>query len=124
MKRFKEELPLILVNAEKSSAGKKLFDMTDVARMRISAEPKRKSTAATQCFGCQKFGHIQFHCTAPFKCLRCAEEHATYKCSHKGSPQRTKCANCGENHHAASKTCVCNIRKKKEAEKIKKVKQA
>ncbi|GJQ70704.1 hypothetical protein Trydic_g638 [Trypoxylus dichotomus] len=86
MKRFKEDLPLILINTEKSSDGKRLFDMTDATAMKISTEPKRKSTAATQCFRCQKYGHIQFRGTAAFRCLRCVEEHATYECPHKGSP--------------------------------------
>ncbi|GJQ83750.1 hypothetical protein Trydic_g6782 [Trypoxylus dichotomus] len=120
VKRFKEELPLILVNAEKSSEGKKFFDMTDVAGINISAEPKRKSTAATQCFRCQKFGHIQFRCTVAFKCLRCAEQHATYECPHKDPPQRTKCANCGENHHAASKTCAQYPEEKKRPKRLRK----
>ncbi|GJQ87277.1 hypothetical protein Trydic_g8740 [Trypoxylus dichotomus] len=78
MKKFKEELPIILVDEDKSIEGKKLFDLTHVAGMQITAEPKRKPPTSTQCFRCQKYRYVQFRCTA-CKCLRCAEEHATYE---------------------------------------------
>ncbi|GJQ79634.1 hypothetical protein Trydic_g16475 [Trypoxylus dichotomus] len=120
MKKLKEELPMILVNVNKSVEGKKLFNVTHVAGMRITVESKRKPTTSTQCSRCQKYEHFQFRCTAAYKCLRCAENHSTYVCSYKEQNQKAKCANCGGPHHGASKTCAVhpdNIKKQKEEEK-------
>ncbi|GJQ69154.1 hypothetical protein Trydic_g14669 [Trypoxylus dichotomus] len=120
MKRFKEELPLVMVNVEKGEEGKKIFDVRDVAGMRIRVEPKRKPTNTSQCFRCQLYGHVQYRCTAQYKCMRCAGDHPSFECPHKGPKGKTQCANCGEGHHAASKNCPShpeNIKARKEQEK-------
>ncbi|GJQ77775.1 hypothetical protein Trydic_g16038 [Trypoxylus dichotomus] len=63
---------------------------------------------------------------ADFRRLRNLLDGKKKNTPHINSHQRTKCANYEKNHHAASRTCAQhsdNIRKKKEVEKVKKVKQ-
>ena len=66
----------------------------------------------TQCFHCQKFGHIASKC--PYKnedpfCAFCAGRHRSATCNNKSSP---KCINCSPSpsadsygHHALSQDC-------------------
>lgn len=127
MKRFKEEMPLILVNAEKGDQGKKIFDIKEVAGMRIKVEPKRKPVSSAQCFRCQMFGHVQYRCSAKYRCVRCAEEHPSYECPNKDKKFQAKCANCGGPHHAASRNCPEHpekIKERKEEEKRKRIENA
>ncbi|GJQ75532.1 hypothetical protein Trydic_g17617 [Trypoxylus dichotomus] len=65
--------------------------------------------------------------TADYRCLRCAEEHPTFECPFKGQEKITNCANCRENHHAASKLCALpplNLSQKEEREKGEKILRA
>ncbi|KAK9710028.1 Reverse transcriptase (RNA-dependent DNA polymerase) [Popillia japonica] len=106
MKRFKEDMPMMLVDVKKSDEGKKLFALKEVVGMKIKAEAKRKPTSSAQCFRCQMYGHVQYRCTAAHKCVRCAEEHPSRECPLKGKKNiNPKCANCGGQHHAASRDC-------------------
>lgn len=110
MKRFKEDLPMVLVDLEKNDERK--------------AEPKRKPTVSSQCYRCQLYGHVQYKCTAQYKCMRCAENHPTFECSKKGKRFTPTCANCGGEHHAASKECETHpvrIKERVEEEKKKKI---
>lgn len=84
MKKNKEALPMLMVNVEKTPEGRKVFDVTRVAGLSVKVEPKRKPTTAMQCYRCQMYGHIQFRCTAQYKCVRCAEPHPSFECPHKG----------------------------------------
>ncbi|KAI4463262.1 associated with zinc finger [Holotrichia oblita] len=127
MKRFKEELPMILINTAKNEDGKKLFNVTDVAGMKVKTEAKRKPTSSTQCFRCQLYGHVQYRCTAEYRCVRCAENHPSFECPHKDKRIKAKCALCGGDHHAASKVCPehpQNIRERKEEERKKRLEQS
>lgn len=56
MKRFKEELPLVMINTEKSEERNKLFNLTEVTGIKTKVETKRKPTSASQCFRCQSLG--------------------------------------------------------------------
>ncbi|GJQ70739.1 hypothetical protein Trydic_g672 [Trypoxylus dichotomus] len=62
LKKAREEIPLILINAEKSVEGKGIFDIKEVQGCKISTEPKGKPTSACQCFRCQNEPHPSFEC--------------------------------------------------------------
>lgn len=127
MKRFKEDLPMVLVDLEKSEEGKKIFGIREVVGMKVKAEPKRKPTVSSQCYRCQMFGHVQYKCTAQYKCMRCAEDHPSFECPKKGKRFTPTCANCGGEHHAASKECEAHpirIKERIEEEKKKKLERA
>jgi len=61
-----------------------------------------------QCFRCQKFGHIQQHCTLNIVCGHCNES------SHNNAPcmNCSHCVNCGGNHLSIYKKCLVFIDEK------------
>jgi hypothetical protein len=65
----------------------------------------------TQCFKCQKYGHISTICMNAEKCGYCGEEHSSEACAKKTQATRMKCAGCnGGNHTAWSKICPARIK--------------
>ncbi|KAH7943074.1 hypothetical protein HPB52_004891 [Rhipicephalus sanguineus] len=59
--------------------------------------------AATQCYKCQRHGHISRHCTGPVRCKVCAGPHSHKECTSRAQP---KCANCGGPHPASYGGCI------------------
>lgn len=60
----------------------------------------------TQCYQCQKFGHIKSTCSSAQPiCRYCTEHHETKTCPHKGDLSKYKCANCGGNHTSTYIKC-------------------
>ena len=66
--------------------------------------PWKFGTTPDQCFNCQKFGHSKEKCKEKTICLRCSGNHHFKACPIK-DPAKFKCANCGGNHAACSKSC-------------------
>lgn len=58
---------------------------------------------ATQCYKCQRHGHIAKHCTGPVRCKVCAGPHTHKECTSRTQP---KCANCGGPHPASYGGCA------------------
>ena len=57
----------------------------------------------TQCFKCQKYGHISTNCRRETKCGRCAGDHSTQACDRETNTP--KCANCARRHFSWSGEC-------------------
>lgn len=103
------KLPMVLVNAEKSEKSKELFDITHLGYLKVTTEPKRRPTRGQQCYRCQKFGHVQYRCTADEVCVRCAEKHPSKDCPRKDKTKfKAKCVNCHGDHPASSVMCPKN----------------
>lgn len=88
---------------------------------------KDVKVGVSQCFNCQRFGHVSTNCGMPFRCVKCGGEHGPGKCAiPKGVSQprsikvqdpttgvvtvrpefALRCVNCGVDGHAASaKNC-------------------
>lgn len=47
----------------------------------------------TQCFKCQRFGHLSSSCKFPTKCKHCLENHNSKECTHTVPPAK-RCSNC------------------------------
>lgn len=58
--------------------------------------------AATQCFKCQRHGHIAKHCNGPVRCKVCAGSHSHKDCTSRSHP---RCANCDGSHPASYGSC-------------------
>lgn len=56
----------------------------------------------TQCFHCQRFGHIARDCHGTERCKICAGPHDFKSCTARREP---KCANCGGPHVATYRAC-------------------
>ncbi|KAL1434047.1 hypothetical protein MTO96_012041 [Rhipicephalus appendiculatus] len=51
--------------------------------------------SASQCFRCQRHGHIAKYCKGPIRCKICAGAHTHKECTSHSQP---RCANCGAEH--------------------------
>ncbi|KAH7973090.1 hypothetical protein HPB52_021165 [Rhipicephalus sanguineus] len=58
--------------------------------------------SATQCFRCQRHGHIAKYCNGPIRCKICAGAHTHKECTSRSQP---RCANCGADHAASYGGC-------------------
>ena len=66
----------------------------------------RSGFRTTQCFNCQRFGHIAKSCTVGSKCGQCAGAHNTKECKGKHD---ARCSNCGRNHTAWDVRCPTKL---------------
>ncbi|XP_077548032.1 uncharacterized protein LOC144160707 [Haemaphysalis longicornis] len=57
---------------------------------------------ATQCFKCQRHGHIAKYCNGPVRCKICAGPHSYKDCTSRAHP---RCANCDGPHPATFGAC-------------------
>ena len=60
------------------------------------------SPRVTQCFNCQKFGHIADKCRLPKACIKCSKP---YDESHEECNNAERCVNCQGNHASIYKQC-------------------
>jgi hypothetical protein len=81
------------------------------------AERYHPAPKPLQCFKCQGFGHTSKVCKEPSKCVRCSLEHSSRVCP---TPDKLKCANCGQEHAASHFSCPAAITAKesKSAERL------
>jgi hypothetical protein len=67
----------------------------------------KSQNALTQCYNCQKFGHIWANCKQPPRCLWCGGGHLHKDCPEEGNTASTPtCCNCqlaeGKTAHPAN----------------------
>jgi len=75
----------------------------------------------TQCFKCQKYGHISLTCRNAERCGHCGGEHATETCTGELQAKRKRCAACnGAEHVSWSMSCPARA---KEANRAKGARQ-
>lgn len=97
-----DPMPLVLCILPKSQSH--IFDMTKLDTISVRVESHRTKTKETQCHRCQLYGHSQYKCRAPPKCLKCAGAHMSFQCQ-AGPNLRPKCANCDGDHPANYREC-------------------
>lgn len=95
-------MPLLLVILPRSD--RKIYDSVEICHLAVRIETLRNASSLGQCYRCQKFGHAQSRCSAPFKCLKCAQSHPTFECP-KARLEPATCANCGGSHPANFRLC-------------------
>lgn len=72
----------------------------------------------TQCFKCQRYGHVAKSCRNETTCGHCAENHHSEDCTHKTTLSRQKCAVClCSGHEAWSPNCESRKEQKVKAKK-------
>jgi hypothetical protein len=74
---------------------------------------KRYDTSCriTQCFKCQKYGHISSVCSNKEKCGHCGGDHKTETCAGMSPAPRKRCAAChGGNHTSWSAECPARVK--------------
>ena len=74
----------------------------DFSRCRVSDR-----LHVTQCYKCQKFGHVKEDCTSKTStCKYCSEDHDWKSCPHNGNFSKYKCGNCSHNHSSTYAGCT------------------
>lgn len=81
-----------------------------VCYTKVIWERHRNRSLVLQCRRCQQWGHATSNCRANPVCTKCGGKHWTKECetvskTDEKTHQYVKCANCGGNHVAFSKTC-------------------
>jgi hypothetical protein len=65
------KLPLFLVTLPRTTKSQEIFKLTGLCHISIKVEAYKAQTGLTQCFNCQKFGHVWANCRQPPRCLWC-----------------------------------------------------
>lgn len=97
-------LPLFSIELEPKANNKDIMDIKYLAYQKVKVEPPRPNNEIPQCKRCQKFGHTRNYCAMTPRCVKCAGDHETDKCTAKKVPS-PKCANCEGAHPASWKGC-------------------
>jgi hypothetical protein len=80
------------------------FDLKSVERYDASCR-------ITQCFKCQKYGHISTICANAEKCGHCGSDHTTEKCAGVSPATRKRCAACQSGEHTSwSAECPARVK--------------
>jgi hypothetical protein len=98
-------LPLFLVTLPRTTKSSELFKLSSLCHISIRVEAYKSQNSLTQCFNCQKFGHVWANCKQPPRCLWCGGGHLHKDCPEKGNtPSTPACCNCqlsdGEKAHS------------------------
>jgi hypothetical protein len=76
-----------------------------------SVERYDASCRITQCFKCQKYGHISTICSNAESCGHCGSDHTTEKCAGVSPTTRKRCAACqGGEHTSWSAECPARVK--------------
>jgi len=59
----------------------------------------------TQCFNCQKYGHVARACRSPVRCSYCSKGHSSKDCSSQSDRASKRCSNCNGPHEAWARNC-------------------
>lgn len=100
-----------LISIPKEEDIGKLKAISTMDHVRVQWQQYSRKSRATQCHGCQQFGHGSSNCHQQVYCVKCAGEHHTSQChlTVRGSSE-VKCANCGGAHTANYSGCEKYIR--------------
>lgn len=80
---IRRNTPLIVVELERTNAGKEIYNLNRFMYLRITVETLRRRSGSGQCHRCQRFGHAANCCTQTRRCVRCSEDHMPNACPHK-----------------------------------------
>lgn len=100
----KEPMPLLFVEVPQTETN--IYEVKTIDCLMVKIEKPHKKSGIQQCHRCQQWNHSQSNCFAPARCVKCAGNHLTSDCERsKTSKRPPKCANCGGEHPANSRTC-------------------
>lgn len=104
--RNRVPIPLFLVQLERTTEARKIYDITATCYLQVRVEsPRRQPAAVSQCHRCQRFHHAQSRCHATPRCVKCGQEHHSAQCT-KPREEPAKCANCTLAHPASYRGCA------------------
>jgi hypothetical protein len=100
-------LPLFLVTLSSTTKSQDLYKLSNLCHISIKVELYKSQNGLTQCYNCQKFGHVWANCKQPYCCLWFGGSHLHKDCPEKGNASSTPAScNCqlteGEKAHPAN----------------------
>jgi hypothetical protein len=100
-------LPLFLVTLVRKQKSQEIFKITKLCSIIVKVEGYKSKSGLTQCYNCQRFGHIWVHCRQPPRCLWCGGGQRHRECPEKLNNQSIpSCCNCklkdGDSSHKAN----------------------
>jgi hypothetical protein len=72
--------PLFLITLDRSEKSKDIFKLTNICHIAVKVEAYRAQSGLTQCYNCQKFGHVLENCRQPPRYLWCGGGHLHKEC--------------------------------------------
>jgi hypothetical protein len=78
-------LPLFLITLLRTSKTQEIFRLRSICHIAIRAEAYKTQTGLTQCYNCQKFGHVWANCKQPLRFMWCGGGHLHKECLEKGN---------------------------------------
>jgi hypothetical protein len=100
-------LPLFLITLPRKPKSQGIFQLKSLCYIAIKVEAYKAQNGLTQCYNCQKFGHVWANCRQPPRCLWCGGGHLHKECPEKENANSTPaCCNCklseGEKPHPST----------------------
>jgi hypothetical protein len=71
----KSRLPLFLVTLPRTEKSQDIFTLASLCHISIKVEMYGNRNGLTQCYNCQKFGHVWANCHQPPRCMWCGGAH-------------------------------------------------
>lgn len=100
----KKPLSMFFVDLEPNPNNQSIFDIKHINNGIVKIEPPLRTSDLVQCHRCQEFGHTKSYCKKPYKCVKCAMDHATSECT-KPLDTPPRCVHCLNKHTANYKGC-------------------
>lgn len=103
--KTKKPLNLFMLSFDNKEDASKVYEIKVINYQKVKIEELRKtSTRIVQCKNCQGFNHVKTYCHKQPRCVKCAGEHESEKCT-KQVNEPPKCVNCGKPHTANYRGC-------------------
>jgi hypothetical protein len=88
-------LPLFLITLRRNEKSQTIFKLNGLCHIAIRVEAYKAQNNITQCYNCQKFGHIWANCRQPPRCMWCGGGHLHKECPEAEKETSTpNCCNC------------------------------
>lgn len=84
---------------------KDIYKILYLQHTSVHFEQPYKKRDIPQCTRCQTYGHTKNYCYRLPRCVKCAGDHMTDKCTWKEKRKDVVCFNCKGNHPASYKGC-------------------
>jgi hypothetical protein len=100
-KQFISKGSFVKVIVESTEVMNELLEKKRIKIGFVSYRINKYFKSPTQCFNCNKFGHIASNCQSSTVCSKCSGDHRHDSCT----GTHLKCVNCGKNHSAFDRIC-------------------
>jgi hypothetical protein len=119
----KKEFTSMIIEIESASQANRVLQEGIVMKYDLkSAEIYDHKSRITQCFKCQRYGHISTACNNLRKCGHCGGQHHTDECAEKTQAKNRQCAACdGGDHQSWSPACPARQREMFRAKQAKRI---